>query len=315
MNERNDKGITLIALVITIIILLILAGLSIQILAGENGLIKRTVKSKQLQEDAEEKELVELAVSSAKIDGEGNIITDNLNKALNETFNNGTKVTEISEGWNYQGKKLYKIYSNGKVEEMTEEKIILPSGYQQVEYLESTGTQYIDTNIIPTLDTSMEAVLACTDSNASNVNWCGSVLSGYQGWFAIGSYGSGYLVSYIGNGERKGATIPFDTEFHKYYVSNGEQRIDDIISDNTISSFGRTMLSIYFFRGNNDYSSVTATKQKIKYVKIFESNQLKHHFIPCYLKSDTNQRGLYDVIENNFYTNCGEGIFEIENIL
>ena len=145
MNERNYKGITLIALVVTIIILLILAGLSIQILSGENGLINRTISAKETTEKAEEKELVELAVSAAQIDGEGTITTDNLNNALKETFNNDTNASENSEGWTYQGNKKYKIYSNGKVEEMKEDQIILPDGYTECEYLESTGTQYIDT--------------------------------------------------------------------------------------------------------------------------------------------------------------------------
>ena len=39
MNKQNKKGITLIALVITIIVLLILAGISINAIFGENGLI------------------------------------------------------------------------------------------------------------------------------------------------------------------------------------------------------------------------------------------------------------------------------------
>ena len=39
-RNRQEKGITLIALVITIIVLLILAGISIAILMGENGILK-----------------------------------------------------------------------------------------------------------------------------------------------------------------------------------------------------------------------------------------------------------------------------------
>lgn len=40
-NSRNNKGITLIALVITIIILLILAAISIATLTGENGVLTK----------------------------------------------------------------------------------------------------------------------------------------------------------------------------------------------------------------------------------------------------------------------------------
>ncbi len=41
-NKFSNKGITLIALIITIIVLLILAGVSIATLAGENGLLRKS---------------------------------------------------------------------------------------------------------------------------------------------------------------------------------------------------------------------------------------------------------------------------------
>ena len=52
---NKQKGITLIALVITIIVLLILAGISIATLTGENGLLSKAKK-------AEIREEIELAV-------------------------------------------------------------------------------------------------------------------------------------------------------------------------------------------------------------------------------------------------------------
>ena len=44
---REEKGITLVVLVITIIILLILAGMSIKILSGENGIISKALIAKE----------------------------------------------------------------------------------------------------------------------------------------------------------------------------------------------------------------------------------------------------------------------------
>ena len=46
MNLKGKKGITILALLVTIIILLILAGISVATLTGENGLIKNARKSK-----------------------------------------------------------------------------------------------------------------------------------------------------------------------------------------------------------------------------------------------------------------------------
>ena len=59
---KSKKGITLIALVITIIILLILAGVSISALSGDSGLIRRAGNAKEQTEIAEEKEIIKTAV-------------------------------------------------------------------------------------------------------------------------------------------------------------------------------------------------------------------------------------------------------------
>ena len=79
----KNKGITLIALVITIVVLLILAGVSISMLAGENGIIKRAQEAKEKSEIAEEKELVEISAVGATARNNGGEITyDNLDEEL-----------------------------------------------------------------------------------------------------------------------------------------------------------------------------------------------------------------------------------------
>ena len=67
--SKNRNGITLIALVVTIIVLLILAGVSIITLTGDNGIITRTQQAKQSSEEAAAKEKVKLAVQAARIHG------------------------------------------------------------------------------------------------------------------------------------------------------------------------------------------------------------------------------------------------------
>lgn len=64
---RNQKGITLIALVITIIVLLILAGVSIAMLTGNNGILTQANKAKVAQIEGQVKEEVNLAVQAAKM--------------------------------------------------------------------------------------------------------------------------------------------------------------------------------------------------------------------------------------------------------
>ena len=61
--KNNQKGITLIALVITIIVLLILAGISIAMLTGENGILGRAKDAGANSKVAEAKEQVGLAIN------------------------------------------------------------------------------------------------------------------------------------------------------------------------------------------------------------------------------------------------------------
>ena len=50
--EKNNQGITLIALVVTIVILLILTGVTINMLLGENGIIRTAQEAKNTWEEA-----------------------------------------------------------------------------------------------------------------------------------------------------------------------------------------------------------------------------------------------------------------------
>ena len=68
---KNQKGITLIALVITIIVLLILAGVSIAMLAGENGILKQATRAREETEDAQIREQIYLATIAARTANDG----------------------------------------------------------------------------------------------------------------------------------------------------------------------------------------------------------------------------------------------------
>lgn len=49
---KNSKGITLVALVVTIVVLLILAGVSLSLTVGQNGIISRAKEAKNAQANA-----------------------------------------------------------------------------------------------------------------------------------------------------------------------------------------------------------------------------------------------------------------------
>ena len=64
---KNFKGITLIALVVTIVIMLILSGISIATLTGNNGLITQANKAKEETENAPREEQLNMAILEANM--------------------------------------------------------------------------------------------------------------------------------------------------------------------------------------------------------------------------------------------------------
>ena len=68
---KNDKGITLVALVVTIIVLIILAGISINLVLGDNGIITIAKKAKENTELAKIQEETELNELYYQLEAEG----------------------------------------------------------------------------------------------------------------------------------------------------------------------------------------------------------------------------------------------------
>ena len=79
---KGQNGITLIALVITIIVLLILAAVSIATLTGENGILTRATEAKKNTGIGKEKEILQLAYTSAIINNEPGEFKKNFDNEL-----------------------------------------------------------------------------------------------------------------------------------------------------------------------------------------------------------------------------------------
>ena len=111
---KRNKGITLIALVVTIIVLLILVGISISMLTGQNGILNRASEAKDKTGISQEEESVKLSISDALTQGLDSITTEDLQTALT---NNGLKGPLTGDGpWVYTGEyKKYDIEKSGSM--------------------------------------------------------------------------------------------------------------------------------------------------------------------------------------------------------
>lgn len=124
-RNRQEKGITLIALVITIIVLLILAGVAIMTITGNEGILSKTVKAKDEQIHAEVKEQISLEYNAYQIDNYASnneqeekeiaeIASVNIMK-LAETKTEETKTEKTITFWDYLLNKQY-IDKKGKID-------------------------------------------------------------------------------------------------------------------------------------------------------------------------------------------------------
>ena len=86
LKKNQMSGITLIALVVTIIVLLILAGISIQMLSGDNGILTRAGDAKTMTDEAQIREKIQLAYHSALTGGKGSYTKENLEEELENVF-------------------------------------------------------------------------------------------------------------------------------------------------------------------------------------------------------------------------------------
>ena len=122
-KEKANSGITLIALVITIIVLLILAGVSIAMLTGQNGILTQAQNSKQATEKAEVKERAQTDIVGVQTETESTEISKTaLKRILDKYFDNVPNDiksdTEITAKAEYGGAKMKvsDIYSGEIIE-------------------------------------------------------------------------------------------------------------------------------------------------------------------------------------------------------
>ena len=121
---RRNKGITLIALVVTIIVLLILAGISISMLTGQNGILNRATTAKTQTEISQVDEMVKFSAMDALANGNGKITEVLLTEALNKNLGSGNYTLTGNEtyGWTIvANEKKYNINGNGSITEKGKE--------------------------------------------------------------------------------------------------------------------------------------------------------------------------------------------------
>lgn len=161
--KNSEKGITLIVLVITIIILLILAGIAINLSIGENGLFRKAQEGVELYKNASIQEQEKLEEINKIIDGEADFEISN--KQEMEEFRDKVNAGETFEG------KLVKVIADIDLEE---EEWIPIGNYTENQELKFKGIFNGQNHIIKgiKIDTSKDnqGLFGCNEGIIKNIN-------------------------------------------------------------------------------------------------------------------------------------------------
>ena len=200
-----------------------------------------------------------------------------------------------------------------------EEQIILPDGFTRAVYLESTGTQYIDTEYIPTANSGLwidAQQITHSNGHPMGSGWDGNnPADGFTAprWLKSTGNSCGFgwktwvVWGYNGNGKRFKSTLNYFNSKKAEMIIDGET-----VNSSALGELGFTpSKSIYLFSTNYANSSTLNWNGIIYRAKISEGTEIVRDFIPC-----TDVDGvpcMYDLITQTAYYNEGSGIFLYAN--
>ena len=165
MRTKENKGVTLIALAVTVIVLLIISGVTISYMTGENGIINQSKESKKFAGTVEEKEVLNTSVAAAVgKSSKSKVEENNLKKYLNQNVGDEVKDYTLEKRDGYYSVTFiatgneYAVWENGTVQDMDE--------YQKTPYLK------LDPNELNALETgSNQVIKAITNVNNPSIKW------------------------------------------------------------------------------------------------------------------------------------------------
>lgn len=188
---------------------------------------------------------------------------------------------------------------------------VLPSGYTEVEYIQSSGTQYVDTGVSVPEGCRIKCKMAFTSLSSTLSIVFGShdaaspyyrnFLAATSSTWELGAYGTADFGSPITNTVYE---IDANTKSGEIgcSVNGNAYTIDQSIAPST----QRSALSVYLF-ALHYADGLFPAKMKAWWYKMYVGNSLVRDFIPC--KSPSGAVGLYDTVNGTFYGNSGTGAF------
>lgn len=214
-----------------------------------------------------------------------------------------------------QGLVLHYPLNNAPLSNLHSRPSILPPEYQEVEYIESTGTQAINLNLSDLGTVDYEGYL--NYQFTALTEYCTILGSHYYDLLIRRNNNTTSLQGYVrGTGTTLNKTDAADLLQHRIYFK-ATSSLNTVIFDGvTATSSGATVTqsltanatdTVYLFGTWVSYLQYLASARVYSFW-FKKNNELIRYMIPCYRKAD-NKPGMYDLVNNEFYTNTGSGEF------
>lgn len=176
---------------------------------------------------------------------------------------------------------------------------------EEIEYLESTGTQYINTRIVPLPNEECKIVFSCVTNSGGAVLGCRS--SSSSGKYILGESETNKNIYATFGTHADQELIPFNELQHtvKLNTGTGKAIIDDGAGI-SIGTFSENNLNIYLFACNNN--GRISMKSSVRIMSIQIGSRL--NMIPVRI-GPTGY--MYDKISGELYDNDGTGVFLLGN--
>ena len=180
----------------------------------------------------------------------------------------------------------------------------LPSGYKRLEYIQSSGTQYINTGFAPNQDTRVVVEMQLTDSTLEQTPFMARKASQEKS-FGIFLRSAGWAVDYgtlrLNFSSKITATERLSLDFDKTKVTmNGE----------TLTFSTQEFLApvnLFLFVRNTNGTLNHYAIAKLYFCRIYDNGTLIRDYIPC--QTSSGDIGLWDDVNGVFYGNAGTGTF------
>jgi len=185
--------------------------------------------------------------------------------------------------------------------------------YQQLEYLESTGTQWIDTGwLIPSKPWLTETSYYYKQKDTTDRSVAGIRELSCKMYNHYNNYYESFVsvpTSYYTHDEEVYLRFSTTTSTKSVFFSSASKGIYAGSSSYTpTSATGVNTLPLFGFRETNASTASWLFYGYIKYYKIYEDGKLVHYFIPAKRISDS-VLGMYDGFDGSFHINAGSGTF------